>query len=233
MGMQLIVHRAMSQDGLNDASTINRSFLERARHLNMTTEEYGFIEEVIDGCCQTLGRVVGLAHRGLLYFSPMRILFRTISSSIFLMKALALGVKNSKLREALHVLDQVISALQEQNHDDAHLKFQYATLLQAQVKRLRGSLVSSQATSINAGFSYEPNNVVTSSESQGVLTRLQDNDQSLFSFEESQFSDFDLNEWLSLPFDASMAPFGPNEGESGTRFDGVDLDLDFLWQLPP
>jgi hypothetical protein len=46
------------------------------------------------------------------------------------------------------------------------------------------------------------------------------------------FSDVNFNDWLSLPFDSSMAPFGSTEGEFA-RLDGVDLDLDFLWQLPP
>jgi hypothetical protein len=45
--------------------------------------------------------------------------------------------------------------------------------------------------------------------------------------------DVTMNDWLSLPLDPSMAPFGSTEGDFGVRMDGVDLDLDFLWQLPP
>jgi hypothetical protein len=178
----------------------------------MTAREYGFIEEVIDGCCQTLDKITLLG--GSLHFSPMRILFRTISASIFLMKALALGVRNSKLQEALQILDRVIVTLQDNNQDDVHLKSRYATLLQVQVLRLRESLVSSYSGTGNDLLSPDPYGNMSAMDLRG-------------------FSEVTTNDWLSLPLDPSMAPFGSAEGDFGVRLDGVDLDLDFLWQLPP
>jgi hypothetical protein len=178
----------------------------------MTAREYGFIEEVIDGCCQTLDKITLLG--GSLHFSPMRILFRTISASIFLMKALALGVRNSKLQEALQILDRTIATLQDSNQDDVHLKSRYAALLQVQVTRLRESLVSSYS-----GIG----NDLLSPDSYGNMSAI----------DLRGFSDVTMNDWLSLPLDPSMAPFGSAEGDFGVRLDGVDLDLDFLWQLPP
>lgn len=198
----------------------------------MTGREYGFIEEVIDGSCQTLEKVALLGSTGALHYSPMRILFRTISSSIFLMKALALGVRNSKLQEALQILDRAIAALQDNNQDDAHLQSQYAALLQTQAARLRRSLVSSNPPAVQSKLPphdglYAP--VTPSSPSQPLPPDGGD----MAGLDLESLSSFDLNDWLSLPFDPSMAPFGSYEGELGVRLDGVDLDLDFIWQLPP
>ncbi|CAG7935162.1 unnamed protein product [Penicillium salamii] len=204
IGMQMIVQRVLQHSAHPpNASTIDPSFIEHARRLNMTTREYSFIEEVIDGCCQTLEKVTTLS--GSLHFSPMRTLFRTISSSIFLMKALALGVRNSKLQEALQILDRAIAALLDTEQDDVHLRSRYAALLQTQVSRLRESLVSSYAVG-HEPDSYDPSMDI-------------------------DLSDAAFNNWLALPFDSSMAPFGSTGGFD--RLDGVDLDLDFLWQLPP
>lgn len=130
------------------------------------------------------------------------------------MKALALGVRNSKLQEALQILDRAIVTLQDNNHDDVHLKSRYAALLQVQVSRLRESLVSSYS---GVG------NDLPSPHSYGDMSAMDLGD----------FSDITMNDWLSLPLDPSMAPFGSSEGDFGVRLDGVDLDLDFLWQLPP
>lgn len=211
--MQRIVQRVLQSQTLSSSqrdSVIDSSFVERARQLNITAREYGFIEEVIDGCCQTLDKITLLG--GSLHFSPMRILFRTISASIFLMKALALGVRNSKLQEALQILDRAISTLQDSSQDDMHLKSHYAALLQVQVLRLRESLVSSYS-GVGNDLPF-PN-------SYGDMSTMDLGDL-----------DVTMNDWLSLPLDPSMAPFGSTEGDFGVRMDGVDLDLDFLWQLP-
>ncbi|KAJ5116662.1 hypothetical protein N7456_001010 [Penicillium angulare] len=233
VGMQLVVQRVLSQSGLQTETTIDRFFIERARQLNMTTQEYGFIEEVFDGCRQSLERVVSLGNKKILYFSPMRILFRTISSSIFMIKALALGVRNSKLREALQILDQVIIALEDKNHDDVHLKFQYATLLKAQVNRLRDSLVSSQAVgNTNENYPLDTNFDRQSFDEVHPIDQSFGENQEHFALQMDSMNEFNINEWLFLPFDASMAPFGPSEWDVGARLDGVDLDLDFLWQIP-
>ncbi|OQD90649.1 hypothetical protein PENANT_c001G06256 [Penicillium antarcticum] len=214
IGMQRIVQRVLqnqTQPPSRRDSIIDFSFIERARQLNITAREYGFIEEVIDGCCQTLDKITLL--RGSFHFSPMRILFRTISASIFLMKALALGVRNSKLQEALQILDRAIVTLQDGNQDDVHLKSRYAALLQVQVSRLRESLVSLYGI--------------------GCDLPSPDSYENIPGMDLGGFSDATMNDWLSLPLDPSMAPFGSAEGDFGVRLDGVDLDLDFLWQLPP
>jgi hypothetical protein len=234
--MQVVVQRVLSKTTYAE-STIDNSFIERARQLNMTAREYGFIEEVIDGCCQTLEKVATLGNAGSLYFSPMRLLFRTISSSIFLMKALALGVRNSKLQEALQILDRAIESLQDNKEDDNHMKLRYATLLNTQAARLRRSLISSvptlEAPTVDSGLLHRP---LQSLEIYPSMTSALNNDHeglsNLSGFDPEDPLDFDVNDWLSLPFEPSMVPFGPGEGDSWARLDGVDLNLEFLWQLP-
>jgi hypothetical protein len=234
--MQVVVQRVLAKTTYGE-STIDHSFIERARQLNMTAREYGFIEEVIDGCCQTLETVAALGTAGSLYFSPMRFLFRTISSSIFLMKALALGVRNSKLQEALQILDRAIESLQDNKEDDNHMKLRYATLLNTQAARLRRSLMSStsmiEASGVESGLLQRP---LPTLDLYPSMNQALNNDHeglsNLSGFDPEGPLDFDVNDWLSLPFEPSMVPFGPNEGDSWARLDGVDLDLEFLWQLP-
>nr|XP_056822917.1 uncharacterized protein N7477_004473 [Penicillium maclennaniae]KAJ5674539.1 hypothetical protein N7477_004473 [Penicillium maclennaniae] len=230
--MQNIVQKVLEQTNLHSGSTIDYPFIEKARQTNMTVREYGFIEEVIDGCCQTLEKVAALGTAGSLHYSPMRLLFRTISSSIFLMKALALGVRNSKLQEALQILDRAISALQDDNQDDVHLKAQYATLLKIQASKLRRSLVSSHQTA-SLQKPHSSDHTIQLPETTPLHAQLVHQQSTDNEVSSDTFSNFDFNDWLSLPFDPSMAPFGPHEGDFGVRMDGVDLDLDFLWQLPP
>lgn len=234
--MQVVVQRVLSKTTYAE-STIDNSFIERARQLNMTAREYGFIEEVIDGCCQTLEKMATLGDTGSLYFSPMRLLFRTISSSIFLMKAVALGVRNSKLQEALQILDRAIESLQDNNEDDNHMKLRYAHLLNTQAGRLKRSLLSSGPTSITAGVEsgllHRPlQSLVTYPQMTQTVNNDHEDLTNLSGFDPEGALDFDVNDWLSLPFDPSMVPFGPNERDSWAGLDGVDLDLEFLWQLP-
>jgi hypothetical protein len=150
------------------------------------------------------------------------------------MKALALGVRSGKLQEALQILDQAIAVMQDGNQDDVHLKSRYATLLQIQASRLRRSLVSSYPVMAlsqpDARRTARTTNMSQESVDNSMELRYQEETSSL---EFGDFSNFDFNDWLSLPFEPSMAPFGPSEGDVELRLDGVDLDLDFIWQLPP
>lgn len=237
IGMQWVVQKVLSRHPRDEESTIDHSFIEKARQINLTGREYGFIEEVIDGCCQTLERIATLGSTGSLHYSPMRVFFRAISSSIFLMKALALGVRNGKLHEALQILDRAIAALKESNLDDVHLKSQYASLLHTHTARLRRSLVlSNPGSTIPRPRVAEPVEVSHTPETSSSASHpgpLEREGMGNLPLDLQDLPDFGVNEWLSLPFEPSMAPFGPEEGDLGLRLDGVDLDLDFLWQLPP
>jgi hypothetical protein len=149
-----------------------------------------------------------------------------ISSSIFLLKALALGVRKAKLEESLHLLDAAIAALLCKPLDDIHLASRYATLLKTHVSRLRQTFASSgrvdsQNTEPTRGENGE------SMQSLGTEFGLGNNMM-------DWSTQADLDNWLSLPLDPLMAPFGSWDGApADLRLDSDPLDLDFIWNLPP
>lgn len=192
----------------------------------MSRNEYEFIEEVIDGACVILTHIVSLSDPRCL---PMRVLSRMISSSIFLLKALALGVRKTKLQESLHLLDAVIAALLSNPLDDIHLVSRYATLLKTHVSRLRQTFVSSGQVE---NQSNEPSQNETTD-----LNELEQPAQTEITWDPDMmhWSDqVDFNDWLSLPLDPLMAPFGSWDGGQGDLgLESDCLDLDFIWNLPP
>jgi len=206
--------------------TIDATFVSQARQLNMSRNEYDFIEEVIDGACVILTRIVSLSDPRCL---PMRVLSRMISSSIFLLHALALGVRKTKLQESLHLLDAAIAALLSNPLDDIHLVSRYATLLKTHVSRLRQTFVSSGRVE---SLSNEP-----SQDETGDTNELEQPPQAEITWDPDlmHWSDqVDFNDWLSLPLDPLMAPFGSWDGGQGDLgLDSDCLDLDFIWNLPP
>ncbi|KAL4998698.1 hypothetical protein BDV10DRAFT_201182 [Aspergillus recurvatus] len=220
LGVQGIVERVLF--GTPSRGTIDATFVSRARQLNMSRSEYEFIEEVIDGACAILSHVIALANPRCL---PMRVLSRMISSSIFLLKALALGVRKTKLEESLYLLDTAISALLSNPLDDIHLASRYATLLKTHVSRLRQTFAGSgrvdgqnEPTQDENGESMQP---------LGTAFAL---DTNMMDWS----AQADLDGWLSLPLDPLMAPFGPWDGTpADLGLDSDPLDLDFIWNLPP
>ncbi|KAL5343183.1 hypothetical protein BJX70DRAFT_408806 [Aspergillus crustosus] len=211
LGVQGIVERVLSET--LPQGTIDATFVSQARQLNMSRNEYEFIEEVIDGTCVILARIVSLSDPRCL---PMRVLSRMISSSIFLLKALALGVRKTKLQESLHLLDAAVAALLCNPLDDIHLVSRYATLLKTHVARMRQTFASSGT--IDDGSEQQPMQPETTWDPSNIM---------------DWSGQFDLGDWLSLPLDPLMAPFGSWDG--GTADAGLDadcLDLDFIWNLP-
>ncbi|RAH80664.1 Zn(II)2Cys6 transcription factor [Aspergillus japonicus CBS 114.51] len=100
-----------------------------------------YTDAVIDRCKQTLDRISSLSQSGLTRYMPVRVFFRTVSASIFLLKALALGAPCTRLQSALATLETAIALLQELLvEDELHLGGRYATLLGVVVSRLRKSL---------------------------------------------------------------------------------------------
>ncbi|RMJ28351.1 hypothetical protein PHISP_00828 [Aspergillus sp. HF37] len=224
LGVQAIAERVLSDTA--PQGTIDAVFVSRARQINISRNEYDYIEEVVDSACAILARIVSLGHEKPLQYLPIRVFLRMISSSIFLLKALALGVRSTKLQESLDLLDQTIAALQSDQLDDIHLVSRYAALLKIQVSRLRQTLASvgrrndstPQQTHGTDGIDHPAN--------------------------EQNASDPDNNEWfaqanhpedwLSLPLDPLTAPFGSwNDGAADLETDWGHLDLDFIWNLPP
>lgn len=231
--MQAVVERVLADGEPN---------LEEVRPPNIDSIDYEYIQEVIDGCCQILHKVTQLAEIGALRFSPVRIFLRITSSSIFLMKALSLGTRQAKLRESLDILEKTIQALRSTTLDDIHLSSRYATLLDMHVSRLRHNLLMSSKSIKNSRGttrrssagppSWPPDNTTNSNHDHNareVMDTPLSQDMSEVSFIPS-LNDMAADDWLSLPFDPSMAPFGFSGGGQFPTYEGGALN--FIWNLP-
>lgn len=113
-----------------------------------------------------------------------------------------------------------------------HLASRYATLLDLHVARLRESFV---ATSRPPRLpSRAPSEVVKSSTTTGMdfLNNHNAGQSSLSSLAEhvTGLMPNPDDDWLALPFDPAMAPFGLENGQTFQGFD--DGTLDFIWNLP-
>ena len=233
VGMQAVVERAL-------AGTDPNNMVDEMRPMHIDPIDYEYIQEVIDGSCQILQKVTQLAETGSLRFSPVRIFLRITSSSIFLMKALSLGTRQAKLRESLDILERCIQALRSNALDDIHLSTRYATLLDMHVSRLRRNLLASKNLKNNSRgptsrSSLAPQSSLfnhTSSNTTPNYPPLQQPDSS--SVSEMSFvpslNDMAADDWLSLPFDPSMAPFGISNGGQFPAYEGGNMN--FIWNLP-
>ncbi|KAL6232242.1 hypothetical protein BDW75DRAFT_24616 [Aspergillus navahoensis] len=223
IGMQAVVERVLA-DSDPEAEI---------RAANIDQVDYEYIQEVINGCCQVLQKASELGEAGALKFSPVRIFLRITTSSIFLMKALSIGTRHAKLRESLEIIERCIQALKSNALDDIHLSTRYAALLETHVSRLRRNLFASKATRSTRGYT-----------ARSPLAPLQDTDA-----EDSTptigvpagqtipelgsvptFNNLAADDWLSLPFDPSMAPFGMSGGGQFPAYEGGALN--FIWNLP-
>lgn len=225
VGMQAVVERAVAGTDPNN--------FEEVRPMTIDPTDYEYIQEVIDGCCQILQKVTHLAETGALRFSPVRIVLRITSASIFLMKALSLGTRQATLRESLEVLEKSIGALKSNALDDVHLSTRYAELLELHVSRLRRNLLASSKSIKNSRgatrrSSMGPPPWPENGDRPTQMNTPMSQDLSELGFVPS------LNEigddWLSLPFDPSMAPFGMSNGGQFPMCEGGALD--FIWNLP-
>lgn len=225
LGIQAVVERALVDSNLGIAP-------ERGQPIDMGDVDYDFIQEVISGSCQILERVTDLAESGALRFSPFRFYILVTSSSVFLLKALSLGVRNSQLQTSLNILDRSIHSLKSCTLDDMHLAPRYASLLEIHVARLRRHFtVSSKHPHLSRGATRQ------GSPEQGLHPQA-DNIEPMIAQEAhglSMWTDSPQDgtcedDWLSLPFDPSMAPFGLANGQALPGFE--EGALDFVWNLP-
>ena len=227
LGMEAACQRAIFQmDSERDAGPL-RTILE--------SQEHECINEVIDGAIHILERTINLAETDTLRFSPVRTFLRITTSSVFLLKAISLGVRSAKLQSALDTLDRSIQAMRLSNLDDVHLAARYATLLETHVTRLRhGFMVSSQKHSRLSGMGTRkasPSDMQAQQASgmrpvDGTVTTAPLNSLS----NNQDLQELSADDWLSLPFDRSMAPFGADGSIGFPALDGSALD--FIWNLP-
>ncbi|GFG16146.1 transcriptional activator ARO80 [Aspergillus udagawae] len=228
LGVQGIVERVLSQT--EPHGRVNTTFLSQARQIPLSRSEHEFIEEVIDGASAILTRIVSLPGTKPLSFYPIRVFLRVISSSIFILKALALGVRPSKLQESLHLLDQAVAILDSDHLDDIYLVSRYAALLKIHISQLRQTIANSSQVN-DKGNAYT--RLVNQEPGSPVATAAEnpDWDPSMIDWSGPANGSGD---WLSLPLDPLMAPFGYwNDGLDDLGMRSGHLNLDFIWNLPP
>ncbi|CAG7922082.1 unnamed protein product [Penicillium olsonii] len=225
VGMQAVVERAVAENDINN--------FDEVRPMTINPTDYEYIQEVIDGCCQILQKVTHLADAGALRFSPVRIVLRITSASIFLMKALSLGTRQAKLQESLEILEKSIKALKSNALDDVHLSTRYATLLGLHVSRLRRNLLASSRAVRNSRAGTRRSSMGPPSWPEG-RPQTMNNPVSQEPTPDLGFipslNDISADDWLSLPFDPSMAPFGMGNSGQFPMYEGGALD--FIWNLP-
>lgn len=129
IAIQAVVERAKSKGTL---TILDHDFLKKDNR-----REYAFIQEVIDASRSVLATAVELADADLLRYCPVRIFISVTSASIFLLKAISLGSRQSELERSLTTLEKCIHALRYSTHDDMHLSSRYGMLLDRHVRKFK------------------------------------------------------------------------------------------------
>jgi hypothetical protein len=210
-GIQAAVDRVI---GRRPPNSIDTDVLQSS----ITATDYSFIKEVIDSSCQALQSVNRLFEAGTLRYCPVRVFLRIIMASIFLLKALSLGIRTTDLETSLGILERSIQALRNSSLDEMHLASRYGELLDMHLEKYRQSMVP---TSIPRGIHpVDPTSqwIFDNSVPQG----------------DGALGDLPMpavDDWLALPFDPSIAPFGFATDDPDIA-EPEDRSWDFLWSLP-
>lgn len=114
--------------------------------------------------------------------------------------------------------------------DDMHLASRYATLLDMHVARLRESFVVSSRPPRLPSRATSTDLKASNTTGMDFLNSHNAGQSSLSSLAENVTGMMPDDDWLALPFDPSMAPFGLDNQQSFQGFD--DGTLDFIWNLP-
>lgn len=131
------------------------------------------------------------------------------------------------IRYDLHDSNACIGTL-----DDMHLASRYATLLDLHVARLRESfVVSSRPPRLPSRATSADLKSGGATLGMDFLNNHNAGQSSLSSLAGDVTSMMPDDDWLALPFDPSMAPFGLDSNQQS--FQGFDDGtLDFIWNLP-
>jgi|TARA_R110002003_G_scaffold214_47_gene16403 hypothetical protein len=111
-----------------------------------------------------------------------------------------------------------------------HLASRYATLLDLHVARLRESFVVSSRPPRLPSRATSADVKATNTTGMEFLNSHHAGQSSLSSLAENVTNLMPDDDWLALPFDPAMAPFGLDNQQSFQGFD--DGTLDFIWNLP-
>ncbi|KAH7065776.1 C6 transcription factor-like protein [Paraphoma chrysanthemicola] len=209
LGLQAIVSRTAAEPNPSEPA----SFL-------LTPTDFSHVQEVIDSALMALRIAIRLYTKNVLVFCSIRTFLHVTVASVFLLKGLGLGVSPAKLRNSLDVLQRVVVALKNSNPDDLHFGGRYATLLEMHMARLQEHFVPS----------LRPHDITPPDLDQGnTAPGLADGDQFDFLGNINLTGEEIDADWLSLPLDMSLVPFGLDNFQ-GLQCLGDDT-LDFLWNL--
>ncbi|RGP64485.1 hypothetical protein FLONG3_9543 [Fusarium longipes] len=210
-GIQAAVDRVV---GRRPPDTVDTDVLQSS----ITATDFCFIKEVIDSSCQAHESVNRLFEAGTLRYCPVRIFLRIIMTSIFLLKALSLGIRTTDLERSLGILERSIRALRNSNLDEMHLASRYGELLDMHLERYRKSMVP---TTIPQGI-HAADQIC-----QWISYNSMPPEQDVL----GDLSMPVVDDWLALPFDPRIAPFGFST-DSSSIVEPEDRSWDFLWSLP-
>ena len=245
--LQAVVERA-SQSNTVDV------LLDQTVFRNEHSHDFRYVNEVRESSTKILAEATKLSEDGLLGFCPARLFLRIVAASIFLLKAISLGSRETDVRNSLAQLEKCIKALKANRVDDIHLSSRYAMLIARHVRRFKRNFrvkrhglhqsgrPSGRASpdgavktsgSMNNGQTEEQQEVVAASiniNTPGTLEQLMVDplsDTAMYDFSQAPLPDWD--DWLAQPFNPQIAPFG-NDGLQPVA--GLALDsLDFLWDI--
>lgn len=123
--IQDVIERALAR-GVNNPNGDQGDLLQSC----IDPEDYNFINEVTTSSRFILQRATALVQSGTLKYTPMRILLRVASASLFLLKSISLGGRNVDLQVSFHILDESNAAFRATPLDDMDVASRYATLLE-------------------------------------------------------------------------------------------------------
>lgn len=218
LAIQAVVERAIDRGigrGVGDQDNPFFGFIE--------PHDFICINEVKNSSLQILQRGISLARSGSLKYTPMRIVLRIASASLFLLKSISLGGNNNDLQTSLRVLDESNAALRTNPVDDMDLAARYATLLERHTTRFRRNFMSARQPEY--AFNYGGGMAVSDPSS---LTADMNVDYNLTELYEQSL--LNTNGWSIQPFDPSLAPFSVDGYQMFLGFDNNSLD--FLWNTP-
>lgn len=211
LALQAAAERKMSQRANEVPNSVMSSIFD------FYYEDYIFIQSVIVAAKDVLRLILGFAEIGRLRYLPVRTYVRAISSCIFLLKALALGVPTDELNASLELIDQSARVLRLHIVDDLHLAGIFASLLETYTQSFRERFVSILGVSRPANTFASNTEGFPASEHAEIAMPAVD----------ATAGDYGINQdWLAHPFDASIAPFGADFTQT---FGVFDDELNFIW----
>lgn len=218
LSIQAVVERALAR-GVNnpygDQGDLFQSYID--------PEDCNFINEVTTSSRYILQRATAVVQSGTLKYTPMRILFRVASASLFLLKSISLGDRNVDLQVSLHILDESNAALRATPLDDIDVASRYATLLERHTARFRKNFTVAR----QPAFGFPMPSYPINPEMEGTLSS-QYGASGLY--DAQRLPENGLDGWSAQPFDPSIAPFVIEGDQMYFGFD--DNSLDFLWNTP-